>query len=1096
MPEKVAKSGKQICSGSDHALIWMHRMTKAITKRSKKTLKRSFKNCQEADLKLVAEMTDWCSEEKEPHDNTGGLTEQELAELPLEAKALKLESNIGECMEVVAPMKVATLKKKKSAWITDEILEQRRYRERLRAKARRSNREEDFKEWKKVRKRVANLVKDGKKKHLQTGLNDQLSNSASTWRGIKAHLGWDTQVGPEALIVKRKQGKANLEQLVNKPGEVAEEMVRQYETKNKEVKEAIGEPVTDYLAWVRRLTAGNCGTFDFSEVTEKEVREAIKKVDDKESFGADYISYGCLKKLIKYVTHPLTEIINLPIETAKYPRCWTTARIKPIWKGKGNSKSEAKSFRPVALLPACGRIMEGLLAKQVDKYAKERSILHESVHGFRSGHGTDTALTEVWEYVLGEVEKGKIVVLCLLDVSAGFDSVPHINLLRKLEMYGYGDRTLRWLASYLDNRTQYVVVEDTDSRIYSLDRGIPQGGPLCPDLWREYVNDLPEEVMKWGGSLVGEEGVSWPSVFSVDAESPLSRMVDHKSEEDCTAEELFDRKMRTQEEVSEEKGWRIEEAKRERTGVGPDQLRVKRKRGPDDGKSTIYADDSSILTSGSTWNQLEDRMHNSLKPTFSNMKASRLKVNEDKTQYIIIASNQRRMASGGLEVETTIGGKEQKPKDVVKSLGVLISNDLTWKHQTKAKLEECQNKLRGLYCIQKQVPIERRKELATGVICSRLGYALETVSTGRIQDLEALQSMKVKVARWMLGARRLGWSTTKSFKKLGWLTKQQEVVYKTVRMALKVLQTQQPRFLYEKITTPTLVNRACEWHEVRYRRKMTKEELNKMKLSTQKSWAVRATRWMAQIPQHLIDMCVKKDIARKELKAWCMQKIPTTGDRILRGKSLEEGRIEAGDTKDGGGSDPDGGENVAKKGQQELMQNWMRGQVPTKGSEGRQRQLHQQTNKGGQEPSKHQESKETKRDECQSQNQKDEQLQHQDKVKEKEKPQKKKKQEARMQWHRTETNNCKYGMQKQGMNATPSKVSLAVKVMSKKEQCRRKLTAWFTTLLLLLRRQEMETNQEDKTFECSIQKEGSLWQEECHAGSGARTGERTRTGIG
>ena len=68
---------------------------------------------------------------------------------------------------------------------------------------------------------------------------------------------------------------------------------------------------------------------------------------------------------------------------------------------------------------------------------------------------------------------------------------------------------------------------------------------------------------------------------------------------------------------------RIKEARRERTGVGPDQLRVKRKRDPDDGKSTIYADDSSILTSGVTWNQLEVRMHSSLRPTFDNMKASR-----------------------------------------------------------------------------------------------------------------------------------------------------------------------------------------------------------------------------------------------------------------------------------------------------------------------------------------------------------------------------------------------------------------------------------------------------------------------------------------
>ena len=88
------------------------------------------------------------------------------------------------------------------------------------------------------------------------------------------------------------------------------------------------------------------------------------------------------------------------------------------------------------------------------------------------------------------MEKGEIVALCLPDVSAGFDSVPHVNLLRKLEMYGYGDRTLRWLASYLDRSKQYLVVEDADSRIYSLERGIPQGGPFCPDMWREYVNDL------------------------------------------------------------------------------------------------------------------------------------------------------------------------------------------------------------------------------------------------------------------------------------------------------------------------------------------------------------------------------------------------------------------------------------------------------------------------------------------------------------------------------------------------------------------------------------------------------------------------------
>jgi hypothetical protein len=47
-------------------------------------------------------------------------------------------------MEAVAPMKIVSLKKKKANWISDEILEQRRYRERLRAKARRTRKEEDL----------------------------------------------------------------------------------------------------------------------------------------------------------------------------------------------------------------------------------------------------------------------------------------------------------------------------------------------------------------------------------------------------------------------------------------------------------------------------------------------------------------------------------------------------------------------------------------------------------------------------------------------------------------------------------------------------------------------------------------------------------------------------------------------------------------------------------------------------------------------------------------------------------------------------------------------------------------------------------------
>ena len=115
-----------------------------------------------------------------------------------------------------------------------------------------------------------------------------------------------------------------------------------------------------------------------------------------------------------------------------------------------------------------------------------------------------------------------------------------------------------------------------------------------------------------------------------------------------------------------------------------------------------------------------------------------------------------------------------------------------------------------------------------------------------------------------------------------------------------------------------------EWHEIRERRKITEDELSRMKLSTRKSWAVRSTRWMSQIPHHLLNTCVKKNSSKKNLKTWCLENIPTTGDRILRGRGLEEGRPEAGDVGDNGG-DGSGGGYPPEKRQQRMMQKWLQG---------------------------------------------------------------------------------------------------------------------------------------------------------------------------
>ena len=199
------------------------------------------------------------------------------------------------------------------------------------------------------------------------------------------------------------------------------------------------------------------GKFHIGTITTEDVRKRLKAVPNKPSYGEDEVSYTDLKLLAEWVVKPLATIFEASVKEGAFPQRWKSSRIKPLWKGEGNSKEKASSYRPVALLSATGRLLEGIVAERMDKYAEERGIAHNKVHGFRKGRGVGTGMLSLWEDVLEEAGEGKkVVALAFVDVSAGFDSVPHVNLLRKLEAIGYDKEALRWLSDYLTVREQYL----------------------------------------------------------------------------------------------------------------------------------------------------------------------------------------------------------------------------------------------------------------------------------------------------------------------------------------------------------------------------------------------------------------------------------------------------------------------------------------------------------------------------------------------------------------------------------------------------------------------------------------------------------------
>ena len=213
----------------------------------------------------------------------------------------------------------------------------------------------------------------------------------------------------------------------------------------------------------------------------------------------------------------------------------------------------------------------------------------------------------------------------------------------------------------------------------------------------------------------------------------------------------------------------------------------------------FYADDTQIYVKIENITDTKARIESLMSDIKIWMITRKLKLNDDKTDIIIIRGSRR--TSDEALLSLNIGNSQLQPLSTVRNLGVLFNSTLDYKDHINYIVKCCQLHIRNLYMIKSFINEHCLLLLVHSMVFSRVDYCNALFLGLPNYILKKLQSVLNRSARLIFGlpART---PTTSYLIQLHWLPIRARVEFKVCLLTFKILKYGEPKYLADLVQHP------------------------------------------------------------------------------------------------------------------------------------------------------------------------------------------------------------------------------------------------------------------------------------------------------